>query len=59
MPRIYVTPADGKKFRDPLAPAVQFPAEGDWREDSPAYRRLARTGDAIITDGPAAKPAKK
>lgn len=62
MSRIYVTPAAGKKFRDPLNPSVQMPPEGDWREDSIAYRRLARSGDAIISDGPvdaAGKPSKK
>lgn len=62
MAKIYCTPAAGKTFRDPCAPEVQFPPEGDWRDDKPAYRRLERTRDLIITDGPAAaagKPAKK
>jgi len=58
MSRIYVTPAAGKTFRDPLNPSVQFPAEGDWREDLPAYHRLRRSGDATITAGPAAAPSE-
>ena len=72
MARIYVTPREGLSPRDPLQPAVRIPATGDWREDSPAYRRLQASGDVVITDhepggrlpagespGSANKPLKK
>ena len=52
MARIYVTPRAGLTPRDPLQLDKRIPAEGDWREDSIAYRRLARTGDVTISDGP-------
>jgi hypothetical protein len=62
MSRIYITPRPGFVMRDPLNPAVQFAADGEWRTDSPAYRRLARVGDVVISDGPPApapvKPAR-
>lgn len=59
MARIYVTPRAGISPRDPLQPDKRIPADGAWREDGVAYRRLERTGDVIITDGPAqAEPAK-
>ena len=57
--RFFVTPKPGLSIRDPLNPAVRLPAEGDWREDSTAWRRLARTGDVVITAGPAPESKKK
>jgi hypothetical protein len=56
--RVYVTPRPGLSIRDPLNPAVRFPAEGDWREDATAYRRLEAKGDVTIsTKAPTAKAA--
>lgn len=58
--RIYVTPRAGLQVRDPHRPADgHLPAEGAFKDDSHAWRRLERAGDVVITDGPAkARPAK-
>lgn len=52
MARIFVKPKAGSSPRDPMNPGVRIPEDGDWREDATAYRRLERTGDVTISNGP-------
>ena len=56
--RIFITPRKGLSIRDPLDPEVRLPEDGDWRDDSRAYRRLARAGDITISQTGPAKAKK-
>ena len=55
--RIYVTPRPGRRVRDPLNPASVLPAEGAYKNDNKAWRRLAKAGDCDISDRPASPAA--
>jgi len=58
--RIFVRPAEGKTPRSPLPPYERLPAEGGWRIDAAAWRRLEKAGDVVITKSdPAERPAAK
>jgi hypothetical protein len=58
--RIFVTPRAGLKVRDPHRPGDGYlPAEGAWKEDSSAWRRLAKTGDVIVAKEDTMKPAAR
>jgi hypothetical protein len=60
MQRIFVTPRAGLKVRDPHRPADGYlPADGAWKEDSSAWRRLARAGDVIVATEATMKPAAR
>ena len=48
--RIYVAPAAGKEPRSPFPPYEEIPAEGYGRTDAPAWHRLKKFGDVVITD---------
>lgn len=58
--RIFVTPRAGLKVRDPHRPGDGYlPSDGAWKEDSSAWRRLARAGDVIISTEASMKPAAR